>query len=86
MTKGGDEMTVDDEVERLYGQAGLERLRAEQRDKLLPQLLDRVDKFTAKRIAFDEAVAEIEEAIEDIRAGRITDYLLRQPRKKAAEK
>jgi len=86
MTKGGDEMTVDDEVERLYGQAGLEHLRAEQREKLLPQLEQKRTALETKLIIIEEAMAAIDTAMEDIRAGRITDYQLRKTRKKAAEK
>jgi len=79
-------MTASERISAIYGEAGLERARRDQAENLLPQLLAKVDKLTAKRTALDELIAEIEQAVDDIRDGKITDYQLRKTRKKAAEK
>ena len=78
-------MTASERISAIYGEAGLERARRDQAENLLPQLLAKMDKLTAKRAALSEAMDEIDTAIQDIRDGKITDYLLRRTRKKAAE-
>jgi len=69
-------------VADVYGAAGLDRLRTEQREKLLPQLERKRQRLCEKRDALNAEIATIEQAEADIRAGKITDYQLRVPREK----
>ena len=70
---------ISDNLKDVYGEAGLRRLAAEQKEKLLPQL-DAKHARLAEKISFlgDEFNA-VERAIEDIHAGKITDYRPRKP-------
>jgi hypothetical protein len=70
----------------VYGEAGLRRLAAEQKAKLLPQLREKrnvlVGKMSAATGHFKAEIADVDIAIGDIEAGRITDYQFRRKAEK----
>lgn len=74
--------TLDEEKARVYGEAGLERLRAEQKAKLLPQLEQKKFLLVVKRQKLDASIDEIHQAMDNIHAGRITAYALRRQKQK----
>lgn len=76
---------LDERVAGLYGTAGLERLLADQKEKFLPQIVAKRDKLVEKRDALNEEIAAAGQAIKEIVEGRVTDYVLRKPRKMGAE-
>ena len=75
--------TVEERVTRVYGEAGLARLHAEQKAKLLPQLEKRLGVLEIKAETLDEECETIRMAIAEIKAGRITDYQLRRKKERA---
>lgn len=64
----------------IYGTAGLDRLRKEQREKLLPRLERKRERFAAKLDAIVQEINLIDHAAKVIRSDGITDYQLRKPR------
>lgn len=77
---------IDAELAALREKRKAQREIEHQRETLLPQLEKRRDRLTAlyKRAGVD--LVEVDDAIRDVKQGRITTYLVRQPRKAKAPK
>ena len=69
---------ISDNLKDVYGEAGLRRLAAEQKAKLLPHLQTKQTKIAAKISGLGEELDAVEQAIETIEDGKITDYQLRK--------
>lgn len=77
-------MTITDNdtvIETLYGVAGLEQMKKEQRTKLLPQLQAKRAKLEEKAAALQVEINEISKAEDEIEDGHITAFKIRQAKK-----
>ena len=79
-----EQSDVELRVADIYGTAGLERLREEQREKLLPQLERKRERLTRKKDELLQELLLIDDAIGTIEASGITDYQIRKPREEQA--
>jgi len=72
---------LDAQVKDLRTQRRALKQAEDQREVLLPQIEKRVDRLGRERLDIQDALHEAEKALDDIRAGRLTDYRVRAPRK-----
>ena len=72
---------LDAQVKDLRAQRRSLKEAEQQREVLRPQIQKRVDRLGRERADIRDALSEAEKALDDIDAGRLTDYHVRAPRK-----
>lgn len=84
MAEQAEQTPAGVKIKQVYGTAALDRLRKEQREKLLPQVEKKLVRLVEKLDAITSEISEAKGAIAEIRAGRITDYQIRRPKGETA--
>jgi len=80
-----EEKTLDEQIAALKERKREEKLKEEQRTKLLPRLYAEINRIQNAMLPLAERQDEVARAIAMIDNGAITSFCLRKPRTKKAE-